>query len=190
MPHWDEETLTDRQRAWFASVREGLARDTGKSLEAWVQIALACPETSHRARLKWFKDIHGLGQNRASTVLSAAFPSPESDAGEADPLWSDPASAAIYDAVAALAQALPDVRAGRRKAYSPFSRNVQFAALRPLKGGGALLGLALSPNASSRLTAPKRESWSERLKAQATLATIGEVDDEIADLLKKAWKGS
>jgi len=35
MPKWDPDTLTDRQRAWFASVRAGLERDTGKSLEAW-----------------------------------------------------------------------------------------------------------------------------------------------------------
>jgi hypothetical protein len=190
MPHWDEETLTDRQRAWFASVREGLARDTGKSLDEWVQIALTCPETAHRARLKWLKATYGLGQNRASAVLSTAFPSREPTDDEADPLWSDPASTAIYDAVAALANTLPDVRAGRRKAYSPFSRNVQFAALRPLKGGGAILGLALSPDASPRLTAPKRESWSERLKAQTPLATVDDVDGEIGDLLKQAWEGS
>jgi hypothetical protein len=31
--------LTERQKKWFASVREGLERDTGKSLEDWVAIA-------------------------------------------------------------------------------------------------------------------------------------------------------
>ena len=45
------EHLTERQKKWFASVREGLARDTGKSLEEWVAIAQACPETAPRARL-------------------------------------------------------------------------------------------------------------------------------------------
>jgi len=61
MTQWDPHTLTDRQRAWFASVREGLERDTGKSLEAWAQIALTCPQTAHRARLKWFNTVvtHG-----------------------------------------------------------------------------------------------------------------------------------
>jgi hypothetical protein len=185
MPRWDPQTLTDRQRAWFASVREGLERDTGKGLDA-----LTCPETAHRARLKWFKEVHGLGQNRASQVLAAAFASPDPDEAAADPLWSDPTHAAIYEAVEALAMALPDVKAGRRKGYSPFSRDVQFAALRPLKGGGALLGLALEPNVSPRLAARKRESWSERLTATAALASPTEVDDEIAALLRRAWERS
>ena len=45
--------LTERQRKWFESVRSGLERDTGKSLDEWVKIARTCPETKHRARLKW-----------------------------------------------------------------------------------------------------------------------------------------
>jgi hypothetical protein len=190
MPKWDPDTLTDRQRAWFASVREGLERDTGKSLDAWTQIALTCPETAHRARLKWFKDIHGLGQNRAAQVLAAAFPTPEPDDDGADPLWSDAGQAAIYRAVATLALALPEVKAGRRKAFSPFSRNVQFAALAPVKAGGVRLGLALMPDASPRLQAPKREGWSERLKAVAALASVEAVDGEIEALLHQAWKAS
>jgi len=35
MPGWSEETLSSRQRKWFASVREGLERDTGRTLDAW-----------------------------------------------------------------------------------------------------------------------------------------------------------
>jgi hypothetical protein len=190
MPGWDPATLTDRQRAWFASVRAGLERDTGRSLEAWAEIALACPETAHRARLKWFKETHGLGQNRAAQVLSAAFPSPEAEDDGADPLWTDAGQAAIYQAVAALALALPEVKAGRRKAYSPFSRNFQFAALCPVKGGGVRLGLALTPDANPRLEAPKRESWSERLKAVTVLASVAAVDGEIETLLRRAWEGS
>jgi hypothetical protein len=68
------ETLTEQQKKWFASVREGLQRETGKSLAAWVAIAKTCPETAHRARLRWFKETHGLLQNRASYVLGEAFP--------------------------------------------------------------------------------------------------------------------
>jgi hypothetical protein len=190
MPRWDPDTLTDRQRAWFASVREGLERDTGQSLEAWAQIALTCPETAHRARLKWFKQVHGLGQNRAAQVLAAAFPNPEPDNGGPDPLWSDAGQAAIYQAVATLALALPDVKAGRRKAFSPFSRHFQFAALSPAKAGGARLGLALTPDASPRLGPPKRENWSERLKAVVTLVSVEAVDGEIEALLRRAWEAS
>ena len=68
------ETPTERQKKWFASVKEGLARDTGKSLADWEAVARTCPETSPRARLAWMKHHHGLGQNRASFVMSEAFP--------------------------------------------------------------------------------------------------------------------
>jgi hypothetical protein len=89
-----------------------------------------------------------------------------------------------------MALALPDVKAGRRKAFSPFSRNFQFAALSPVKAGGVRLGLALTPDASLRLEAPKRESWSERLKAVVAIASVEAVDGEIKALLRAAWEGS
>jgi hypothetical protein len=191
MPNWEPETLTERQKKWFASVREGLERDTGRTLEAWVEIARTCPETRHRARLTWFKDHHGLAQNRASIVLSAAFGEDASEAEADDPLWAaDPAARAIFEAVAAATEGLDEVLAGRRKGYSPFSRKVQFAAARPLKGGRVRLGLALAPDAHPRLSPPGRESWSERLTAVTELASPAEVDAELTTLLRQAWERS
>ena len=96
-----EPNLTDRQQKWFATIRAGLERDTGRSLEAWVAVARTCPETGHRARLKWLKDHHGLLQNRASHVLSEAFGS-STAWSEPDKLiealWADPASRAVFQA--------------------------------------------------------------------------------------------
>ncbi len=66
--------LTAQQQKWFASVREGLERDTGKTLEQWVKIARTCPETKPGARQKWLKEKHGIGINRAATIFDAAFP--------------------------------------------------------------------------------------------------------------------
>jgi len=53
-----------------------------------------------------------------------------------------------------------------------------------------MLGLALAPDASPRLEAPKNEGWSERLKARTLLAAPSEVDPEIAELLRAAWERS
>jgi len=187
------ETLTEQQKKWFASVREGLQRETGKSLAEWVAIAKTCPETAHRARLRWFKETHGLLQNRASFVLSEAFPSAggwsEPDALR-DALWAEAGSRAILGAVERLVLALPDVLVGQRKGYSAWSRNYQFAALRPLKGGRARLGLAVAPDADKRLEPPKNEGWSERLKAATVLNAPSEADARIAALLKAAWAAS
>jgi hypothetical protein len=187
------EHLTERQRKWFASVREGLARDTGKSLEDWVAIARTCPETRPRAQLAWLKDHHGLGQNRASYVLSTAFPSDRAwdkpDETRAA-LWTDPASTAILDALEAAVAGFDGLVTGQRKGFTAWSRAFQFAAAKPAKGGAAVLGLAVPPEASPRLLEPKTESWSERLKAKVVLASPAEVDQELEALLKAAWERS
>jgi hypothetical protein len=185
--------LSPRQEKWFASVKASLERDTGKTLEDWVAIARQCPETKPRARVQWLKDLHGLGQNRAMQVLSAAFPT---GLGWDEPeklraaLWTDPASAAILQAVERLASALPDLVVGQRKTFTAFSREFQFAALKPAKGGRATLGLAVAPEADPRLEPPKNEGWSERLKSKLTLAGPADADDTLASLLRASWETS
>jgi hypothetical protein len=186
----DGSTLTDRQKKWFKSVREGLVRDTGRSLDDWAAIAKGATTGTRRQREKWLKDAYGIGVNRAGAILEHAFPG---GLGWDDPdallaaLWREPAQRAIYDAVAAKAGRLEGVTVGPRKGYVAFSRKVQFAAIAPVKGG-ARLGLALAPDASPRLT-PRRksESWSERLKSAVMLASAKEVDGDVARLLKAAW---
>ncbi len=191
MPATKDETLTQQQRAWFASLRAGLERDTGRTLDEWVAIAKTCPETRHRARLAWFKEQHGLAQNRASLVLSAAFP-PEAGWSQpeilADALWKNPQSCALLDAVKASMATLPDVITGQRKAFTAFSRNYQFAAARP-DGDALILGLAVPPEAASTLVPPTRAGWSDRLKAQARISTPADLAT-LTPAIRAAWEAS
>jgi hypothetical protein len=186
--------FTERQKKWFASVREGLARDTGRSLEDWVAIARTCPETKPRAQLAWLKENHGLGQNRASYVLSEAFPSERMTWDKPDEaraaLWTDPAALAILEAVEAAVADFDGLVTGQRKGFTAWSREFQFAAAKPVKGGTAVLGLAVTPDASPRLLEPKNEGWSERLKAKVALASPADLDDELKALLKTAFERS
>jgi hypothetical protein len=183
-------SLTERQEKWFASVREGLARETGRSLDEWTDLARACPETAHRKRLAWMKATYGLGQNRASLILNAAFPPqagwsrPETLAG---PLWAEPAARAVHEAIARLATALPDVIIGQRKGFTAYSRRLQFCAARPHKGA-VLLGLAVPPREG--LTPSGKDGWSERLLSKTVLRTPAEADDRLAALLREAWTRS
>lgn len=179
----DRDQLTERQKAWFASVAEGLERETGRSLDQWIEIARACPETKHRARLGWFKEVHGLGQNRASIVLNAAFPA---DRPPSDALWCDPAAASLFMAVKAEILRLPDVLVGERKSFTAFSRNVQFAAARPDKSG-LVLGLALPPD--DALQPATRASWSERLTGQVRIEAVGQIET-LRDPIRRAWERS
>ena len=181
------------QQKWFATGHANFEKRTGKSMAEWVAIARTCPETAHRARLKWFKDTHGLLQNSASWVLSEAYPSPmgwDDPATLRSALWTDPKSTAILEAVERVVLALPDVSNGQRKAYTAWSHKVQFVAIRPIKGGTARLGLALTPEVSARLVPARNESWSERLKAAAPLGSVAEVDAELDALIRQSWERS
>ena len=189
----EPQNLTPRQQKWFASVQASLERDTGKTLEAWVAIASTCPETAPRKRSDWLREHHGLGVNRAAHVLSVAFPS-ELRWDEPDKLraalWTDQTPVPILLAVEAAVADLPDLTTGQRKGFTAWSRNFQFAALRPVKGGTAVLGLAVTPDADPRLLAPKNEGWSERLKSKLMLASPGDVDTAIKALLRASWAAS
>ena len=182
--------VTERQAKYFESMRASLETATGKSLAEWVEIARTCPETKHRARLKWFKEAHGLLQNRASLVIDEAFGSakPWSDAETLIiDLWADPAARTVYEAIDVVAMKAPAAVRTARKAYTAWSRTFQFAAARPLKGGGVIVGLAIAPDADPMLEEPKNEPWSERLKARIRILTVAEVNDHLAKLMKAAW---
>ena len=183
--------LTERQRKWFASVQASLEAGTGRSLAQWREVMKGCPETRHRARLGWLKAEHGVGVNYGSTILAAC--APDGEPGWDDPdalraaLWKDAGSLAILDAVERAMAGVGGVVPTQRKGYTAFSRAVQFAAMRPLKGGKALLGLRLGPAASPRLSpSVRRESWSERLISVVELSGPADVDGEIARLFADA----
>lgn len=179
--------MTERQKKWFATVQANFEAQTGRPMAAWLEILKVCPETTPGKQAAWLKAEHGVGVNHAAYILSCADASGEP--GWDDPeglrarLWKDPVSAAILDAIEAVAGRTGGVVIGQRKAFTSFSRDVQFAAARPLKGGGALVGFKLEPEASERLTALlRRESWSERLTAVVELTSSVEVDAEIERL--------
>ena len=186
--------LTPQQQKWFASVRAGLERETGKSLAEWVAIAKTCPQTRPRARLAWFKETHGLLQNRASYVISEAFGSemPWDDPDTLiDALWTDPLQRAIFEAVRAKALDLPDTVVGPRKGFTGFSRKYQYAAAKPHKAGAVILGLAVTADVDAGLE-PRRtsETLNERLLSILLLGSVSAIDERVGRLLKVAWERS
>ncbi len=186
--------LTEQQQKWFASVQANLERETGKTLGEWVEIVRRdCPETKPRARTDWLKATYGIGQNRAAAIFGIAFPS-EMGWDDADglraALWTDPAQLAILEAVEAAVADFPGLVTGQRKAFTAWSNKAQFAALKPLKKGGATLGLAVTPDTSPRLAEPKNEGWSDRLKSKLLLILPVEIDAEVKAWLRAAWERS
>ena len=183
--------LTERQQKWFATVEANFERATGRPVAVWVDILKGCPETRPKAQAAWLKATHGIGANHAAHILNAARPDEAMGWDDAEALraalWGEPRSLAILEAIERAAAGVDGVISGQRKGYTSFSRAVQFAATRPLKGGRALLGLKLEPSASPRMSeAVRKESWSERLTAVIELDGPGAVDGEIARLFAAA----
>ncbi|MBS0360184.1 MAG: DUF4287 domain-containing protein [Proteobacteria bacterium] len=186
-------SMTERQEKWFASILESMERETGKTLDEWVAIAKTCPETKPKARKDWFKTQHGIGTNRAGVILGRAFPETAHWAEPdnlRDTLWADAPSRAILEAIEAAVADFPGLVASQRKGFTAFSKAFQFASAKPAKGGKAVLGLALEPDADPRLEPPKNEGWSERLKSKLVLDNAGQVDASVKALLKQAWERS
>lgn len=182
--------LTERQQKWFATVQANLEKNTGKPMSQWLEIMTSCPVTGQRAQMAWLKAEYGVGQNHAVHILEACNPSGAPGWDEPElraALWKDAASLSILEAVEQIAVGLDGVISGQRKSYTSFSRQVQFAAIRPLKGGRALLGLKLSAESSVRLSpSVRRESWSERLSAIIELDSADQVDAEVSRLFAQA----
>lgn len=184
--------LTERQKKWFATVEANFEKQTGRPVAVWVDILRkGCPETRPKAQAAWLKATYGIGQNHAAHILNAARPDTsmgwDDSEGLRAALWAEPRSLAILEALERKVVGVEGVISGQRKGYTSFSRAVQFAAIRPLKGGKALLGLKLDPAASPRLSeAVRRESWSERLSSVVELDGPGQVDAEIATLFGAA----
>jgi hypothetical protein len=181
--------LTERQQKWFASVQASLERDTGKTLAEWVEIVRRdCPETTTGKQSAWLKANYGIGVNRAAQILDALNPAGRGDDPETlrTALWKDAQSTAILHALEALIAQIPDVVPTQRKGYSAWSRKIQFAALKPVRGGQASLGLALPPETDPRLEPCGKESWSERLKSKITLTSPDMIDANLLDLLRQA----
>lgn len=107
-----------------------------------------------------------------------------------DSRWSDPVGRAIFEAVDTEAISLRDVTRTARRDYTAWSRKVQFAARRPMKGKTALLGVAAPVNLTAALAARRSQSWSERLTTQIVLSTPEEVQGVARNALALPWSGA
>lgn len=165
------------------SMHETMLSATGKTIEEWIEIAKQCPETNHRARLKWMKEHHGLLQNRAMLVFSQLEGDSKLSWGEPKTLVAQlfekyPEQYELYEQIALVIQTKwPEVKIAARKGYVPIYNKHQFAAFWPSKAG---LVMALAVGAEeSGLQPLKRHSASERLKVFALLDHINSFDEAL-----------
>ena len=182
----------DRLQKYFASLEANIEKATGKSVAQWVKIAKTCPETKPRARLRWFKEKHGLGQSRAGLILWRTFGSGSMGEGDPNKLMDElfakyPEQRALYDKVAACVTKLGAGTLSPRKSYVALYRLKQYGAIKPTKKG-LVVGLAMQKYPkTARLIDVKNLGGGERNKKAVVLATAKEFDAEAKALLKAAY---
>jgi hypothetical protein len=182
----------DRLQKYFASLEANIEKATGKTVAQWVKIAKTCPETKPRARLKWFKDRHGLGQSRAGLILWRAFGN--GSVGEEDPstlmdtlFAKRPEQRALCDKVAAYAEKLGPGTLSPRNSYVALYRLKQYGAIKPSKDG-LVVGLALTKYPkSARLFEVNNLGGGERNKKAFVIASPKDFDAEAKQWLKAAY---
>jgi Domain of unknown function (DUF5655)/Domain of unknown function (DUF4287) len=182
----------DRLQKYFASLEANIEKATGKSVREWVKIAKTCPETKPRARLKWFKEKHGLGQSRAGLILWRTFGN--GSMGEEDPaklmdalFAKRPEQRPLYDKVAAYVAKLGKGTLSPRKTYVALYRLKQYGAIKPGKDG-LVVGIALQKYPKlPRLIEVNNFGGGERNKKAFVLTAAKDFDAEAKDLLKAAY---
>jgi hypothetical protein len=182
----------DRLQKYFASLEANIEKATGKTVAQWVKIAKTCPETKPRARLKWFKEKHGLGQSRAGLILWRAFGN--GSMGEEDPhalmdaLFAKYAEQrALYDKVAAFATKLGPGTLSPRKTYVALYHLKQYGAIKPSRKG-LVVGLAMQKYPKSpRVIEVRNFGGGERNKRAFVLMSARDFDAEAKAWLKAAY---
>ena len=183
----------DKIKQYMASLEVNLEKATGKTLAQWVKIAKTCPHEKTGERLKWFKNVHGLGMSRAGLLLGRAFA--EGSLGEEDPnklvaaLFSKSFAGqrSLYEKVASFAARLGKGTLSPRKTYVALYRLKQYGAVKPSKQG-LLLGIALrSYPKHPKLIETKALGGGDRIKRAFVLETAKDFDANVKAALKAAY---
>jgi len=188
---------SEKAEKWVQSVADTFVKDTGKTLDEWVEIARTCPEVKPRAQIAWFKATYGLLQNRAMFALSIAFPEIHNIGDEnpedlVDTLFAKyPIEKDIYHEV--LHYCLANYKgsvASPRKAYVPLVASKTFALLLPSKDG-LIVSMVLPenyPTTDKLLLSKKPFVGGERNKYHVELKDADSFTSEVKGWLLAAYE--
>jgi hypothetical protein len=172
------------------AVTSSMKQRTGRTLEEWVCIVRAANIEGFRARLKWLKETHGIGQNTGYAILKAEEGKGneyEDQAALTRALFAGERES-LYEALAAECRRLgSDVTLSARKTYVAVTRKAQIAQLTPAPKGAVDLNLALrGEKAAGRLEALK-SAPDDRISHRIRVTSKREIDAELRRWLKAAY---
>ena len=175
------------------TVDAGLAKNTGRGLEAWVAVAKATGIGKHKALVDHLKAAEGLTHGYANSVALRAFASDASAIGEEalmEAMFAGPKAALrpVYDRLVAIARGFgDDVALAAKKGYVSVRRSKQFAILQPSTKDRFDLGINLKGEPpAGRLEASG--SFNAMVSHRVRLAGLADIDGEVEGWLKRAYE--
>ena len=173
---------------------ENLYKNTGKTLEQWVEIVQKENFAKHGAIIKYLKDQHQFTHGFANLV---ALKSRGSDAGSAENTedlvtsqykgkenWKP-----VYDKIITMINAfVNDIEVAPKNSYVSLKRKKQFATLNPATKTRFEIGVNLKgEEPKGRLEAEKPNSMcSHKIK----IADINDIDEEVIQWIKTAYENA
>ena len=176
----------------LATMIANYEKNTGKPLEAWVEIARKAKLAKHGEIVKLLKDKHGMGHGYANLVahrvLAGDAPGPGGDdlveaqyAGKKAPLRP------LYEQLAkAVAKFGPDVELAPKKTYVSLRRSKQFALVQPSTAERLDVGINLKGvPAKGRLEASG--SFNAMVSHRVRVTGAKDIDAELVGWLRAAY---
>lgn len=172
-----------------------LQKNTGKSLEEWVQIVRAKNFAKHGEIIQFLKTEHQFGHGFANLVAHSARESDAATMSETVDLVADQykdkaALRPIYERLMAeISQFGDDVEVSPKKAYVSLRRNKQFALIQPSTKTRLDVGLNLKGVApAGKLEASG--SFNSMCSHRVRLETLEDLSPEIFVWLRQAYEAS
>lgn len=177
-----------------AKMIANLEAKTGRAFADWLSTARASGQTKHKAMVDWLKAEHGLGHGYANLVAHKTFASDAGSSADADlmeAMFAGPKADVrpIYDRVAAIVAGLEGSEFAPKKGYVSFRRSKQFGLAQPSTKDRLDLGLNLKGvEPGGRLEASG--SFNTMVSHRVRLTGPEQVDDEVADWIRRAWEAA
>ena len=177
----------------WQAVDAGLAKNTGRGLDAWVAVAKATGIGKHKALVDHLKAAEGLTHGYANSVALKAFASDASAIGEEAlmaAMFAGPKAALqpIHERLVGIVKGFGgDVELAPKKGYVSVRRAKQFAILQPSTKDRFDLGINLKGEPpAGRLGASG--SFNAMVSHRVRIAHESEVDSEIEAWLRAAYE--
>ena len=182
--------------AAVATMMRNLEEKTGKSIDAWADVALASGRAKHGEIVAFLKSEHGLGHGYANLVAQRALHPPDEAAGGDETLVESQYAGKkaglrpIYDAIVSAVEGLgDDVEVSPKKTYVSLRRSKQFALVQPSTSDRVDVGINLKGvPAEGRLEASG--SFNSMVSHRVRVTSRDEVDAELIGWLRRAYDGA